>query len=253
MKRSTPKEAPSRSVATDVAQAFQPAGSGDFPVASRSKHGTGMSGEPADRNVCDTPPWTRKQLPTWIALALILLNPVRSQSADAPKLTTELLRGFQLRNIGPALQPGRVADIAVDPRNRSVWYVATASSGLWKTKNRGESWEPIFDEGDSYSLGCVTLDPNHPDTVWLGAGENQALRSVSFGTGLYKSTDAGESWNRVGLKNSEHIGKILVDPRNSDVVFVAAQGPLWAPGGDRGLFKTTDGGKTWKAVLTISE
>jgi photosystem II stability/assembly factor-like uncharacterized protein len=191
--------------------------------------------------------------PALIALSLLILNPVHSESAEAPKLNAELLRGLPLRNIGPALEPGRIADIAVDPRNRSVWYVATASSGLWKTRNRGESWEPIFDDGGSYSLGCVTLDPNHPDVVWLGSGENQALRSVSFGTGLYKSTDAGETWNRVGLTNSEHIQKVLVDPRNSDVVFVAAQGPLWAAGGDRGLFKTTDGGKTWKAVLTISE
>lgn len=158
-----------------------------------------------------------------------------------------------MRSLGPAATPGRIADIAIDPRNRSVWYVATASGGLWKTLNRGNTWKPVFDDGGSYSLGCVTLDPQNPDTVWLGSGENQALRSVSFGDGLYKSTDGGQTWTHMGLEHSEHIGKILIDPRNSDVVFVAAQGPLWAPGGDRGLYKTEDGGRTWKPVLQISE
>jgi photosystem II stability/assembly factor-like uncharacterized protein len=154
--------------------------------------------------------------------------------------------------LGPTLKPGRVADIAVDPRNRSIWYLANASGGLWKTTNRGNDWEPIFDEGGSYSLGCVTIDPTDSNVIWLGTGENSSNRSVGYGDGVYKSTDGGESWKRMGLSDSQHIGRILIDPRDSDVVFVAAEGPLWSAGGDRGLFKSTDGGQTWKAVLRIS-
>ena len=169
------------------------------------------------------------------------------------RLTTDLVRDIPLRAIGPALKPGRVADIAIDPSNRSVWYLAVASGGLWKTTNRGDQWTPIFDEGGSYSLGCVTLDPNDPQVVWLGTGENSANRSVGYGDGVYKSTDGGENWTHCGLRDSQHIGQILVDPRNSNVVYVASQGPLWSPGGDRGLFKTSDGGRTWKAVLQVSE
>src|SRR5262245_60485257 len=181
--------------------------------------------------------------------AAVAANP----PAATPALTTSAALGLTLRNIGPASTPGRVADIAVDSRNRNIWYVATASSGLWKTQNRGISWKPIFDDHGSYSLGCVSLDPNNPDIVWLGTGENQALRSVSFGDGVYKSADGGRTWKNMGMRNSEHIGKILIDPHNSDIVFVACQGPLWAPGGDRGLYKTTDGGRTWQPVLQISE
>jgi len=167
------------------------------------------------------------------------------------QLNSELVRELRLRSLGPTLKPGRVADIAVDPRNRSLWYLANASGGLWKTTNRGNNWEPIFDEGGSYSLGCVTIDTRNSDVIWLGTGENSSNRSVGYGDGVYKSTDRGQSWKRMGLSDSQHIGRILVDPRDSDVVFVAAEGPLWSGGGDRGLFKTTDGGRTWKAVLEI--
>ncbi len=176
-----------------------------------------------------------------------------AQQPAAPRLTADTLREFSLRNLAGTFKSGRIADIAVDPRNRSVWYIATASGGLWKTVNRGLSFTPIFDEGGSYSLGCVTLDPKNPDIVWLGTGENQAQRAIGWGDGLYKSMDAGKTWKMVGLPNSEHIGKIWVDPRNGSVVFVAAQGPLFGPGGDRGLYKTTDGGVTWKPVLQITE
>ncbi len=179
-----------------------------------------------------------------------------ARSAGSPgdgtvRLTSELVGELRLRSLGPTLKPGRVADIAVNPRNRSLWYLANASGGLWKTTNRGNNWEPIFDEGGSYSLGCVTIDGRNPDVVWLGTGENSSNRSVGYGDGVYKSTDGGQSWKRMGLSDSQHIGRILVDPRDSDVVFVAAEGPLWSGGGDRGLFKTTDGGRTWKAVLKI--
>ncbi len=168
------------------------------------------------------------------------------------QLTSQLVRQLRLRSLGPTLKPGRVADIAVDPRNCNVWYLACASGGFWKTTNRGNNWEPIFDEGGSYSLGCVTIDTRNPDIIWLGTGENSSNRSVGYGDGVYKSIDGGQSWKCMGLGDSQHIGGILVDPRDSDVVFVAAEGPLWSNGGDRGLFKTTDGGRTWKAVLEIS-
>jgi photosystem II stability/assembly factor-like uncharacterized protein len=175
-----------------------------------------------------------------------------AQQRLAPRLTSELVADLSMRNLMGTFSSGRIADVAVDPRNRSVWYVATASGGLWKTTNHGLSFQPIFDEGGSYSLGCVTLDPKHPDTVWLGTGENQAQRAVGYGDGVYKSTDGGKTWKNSGLPNSEHIARIWVDPRNTDVVWVAAQGLLFAPGGDRGLYKTTDGGQTWEASLTIT-
>jgi photosystem II stability/assembly factor-like uncharacterized protein len=202
----------------------------------------------------------------WILRVFLLTSPLiplsigftqetgdQGRLATAPRLAADTIRGLELRSLGPALTPGRVADIAVDPRNRNVWYVAMASGGLWKTTNRGITWRPIFDNYGSYSLGCVTLDPNSPAVVWLGTGENQSQRSVGYGDGVYKSTDGGQSWEPMGLRASEHIGKILVDPRNSQVVYVASQGPLWAPGGDRGLYKTTDGGRSWKAVLQVGE
>lgn len=188
-----------------------------------------------------------------LSLALIVASPNVLPGAAVDALNADLLRALELRSLGPALSPGRIADIAVDPTNRSTWYVAVASSGLWKTTNRGTTWTPIFDEGGSYSLGCVALDPRNPDVVWLGTGENQALRSVSFGDGIYKSTDAGQTWEHKGLANSEHIAKILFDPRDAQVMYVASQGPLWAPGGDRGLYKSTDGGDNWNPILQISE
>ena len=168
-------------------------------------------------------------------------------------LSAATFDGLKLRGIGPAFISGRVADLAVDPRHPSTYYVAAASGGLWKTVNAGTTFEPIFDGEGSYSLGCVTVDPNDSLVIWVGTGENNSQRSVSYGDGVYKSVDGGHHWQNLGLKSSEHIARILVDPRNSEVVYVAAQGPLWAADGDRGLYKTTDGGKTWKRVLTISD
>jgi len=156
---------------------------------------------------------------------------------------------LRLRSIGPAVISGRISDIAVDPTDFSTWYVATASGGLWKTTNAGTTFSPVFDGEGSYSIGVVTIDPNNPNVVWIGTGENNAQRSVSYGDGVYKSQDGGRSWRNMGLKTSEHIGKILVDPRNSDVVYVAAQGAVFNGGGERGLYKTTDGGATWNRIL----
>ncbi len=189
----------------------------------------------------------------WFLSSLALASLLLAQQGAAPRLTADLVKGLEVRNITGIMTSGRVADIAVDPKNRSTWYIATASGGLWKTTNRGLNFQPVFDDQGSYSLGVVVVDPKNSDVVWLGTGENQAQRAIGYGDGVYKSTDAGHSWKKMGLPNSEHIAKIIIDPRNSNTVFVAAQGPLFSPGGDRGVFKTTDGGATWKAVLTVSE
>jgi photosystem II stability/assembly factor-like uncharacterized protein len=177
----------------------------------------------------------------------------KEDEAPKPGFNAETLQGLALRSIGPALTSGRISDFAVDPAQRQHYFVAVSSGGVWKTTNAGTTWKPVFDGEGSFSIGCIALDPQNPSVVWVGTGENNSQRSVAYGDGVYKSVDGGESWKRMGLEKSEHVGKILVDPRDGNVVWVAAQGPLWAPGGDRGLYKTTDGGQTWKAVLTLSE
>ncbi|MHC4976628.1 MAG: WD40/YVTN/BNR-like repeat-containing protein [Planctomycetota bacterium] len=168
-------------------------------------------------------------------------------------LTSGTFGALRFRSLGPALMSGRIGDIAVNPMDHSEWYVAVSSGGVWKTTNNGVTFEPIFDGEGSYSIGCVTIDPSNPSTVWVGSGENNSQRSVSWGDGVYKSTDGGKSWKNMGLEDSQHVGMIKVDPRDSDVVYVASQGPLWNAGGDRGLYKTTDGGETWDLILEISE
>ncbi len=189
-----------------------------------------------------------------IAAVLAKESPVKEVPAKpATRMKPETFLGLTLRGIGPALMSGRVGDIAVHPQRRSTWYVAVASGGVWKTTNAGTTWTPIFDGQGSYSIGCVAVDPRNPLIVWVGTGENNSQRSVGYGDGVYRSLDGGLTWENVGLKASEHIGKILIDPRNAGVLYVAAQGPLWAAGGDRGLYKTTDDGKTWKKVLEVGE
>lgn len=183
-------------------------------------------------------------------LILLLALPLAAQETkDAPKT----LEGFKLRNVGPAFVSGRIADIAVHPDHENTWYVGAASGGLWKTKNAGITWEPIFDTQKSYAIGCITIDERNPATVWVGTGENVGGRHIAFGDGIYRSDDGGASWKNMGLPNSEHISKIIVHPDDSDIVWVAAQGPLWSKGGDRGLYKTTDGGETWKKTLGNDE
>ncbi|MBX2943066.1 MAG: glycosyl hydrolase [Cyclobacteriaceae bacterium] len=174
-------------------------------------------------------------------------NPVENKKEEVS------LSGLKFRNIGPSVTSGRIADFAVNPNNYNEYYVATASGGVWKTINAGTSYQPIFDSQGSYSIGCVTLDPGNSNVVWVGSGENNNQRSVAYGDGVYKSEDAGASWKNMGLKTSEHIGRIIVDPTNSNTVYVAALGPLWKEGGERGVYKTTDGGKTWNQVLKIDQ
>jgi photosystem II stability/assembly factor-like uncharacterized protein len=186
------------------------------------------------------------------SLSVITTITGAGQGSNGSALTAGALKGLEFRGIGPALATGRIQDVQIDPKNPSVWYVASAFGGLWKTTNRGITFKPIFEEGGSFTLCCVAIDPKDSNIIWLATGENTSQRSAHFGDGVYKSTDAGATWKRVGLASSEHIGRLLIDPRNSNVVYVAAQGPLFAPGGERGVFKTTDGGQTWQPSLTIS-
>jgi photosystem II stability/assembly factor-like uncharacterized protein len=174
-------------------------------------------------------------------------------SAPADHMSSGTFAGLNLRLIGPALVSGRITAIAVDPGNRAHFYVGAASGGIWETKNDGATWSPIFDHEGSYSIGALAIDPKNHSVIWAGTGEGNGQRSVAYGDGVYRSDDGGASWTNVGLKHSEHIGRIVIDPRDTNVVYVAAQGPLWNSGGDRGLYKTTDGGKTWNRILSISE
>jgi photosystem II stability/assembly factor-like uncharacterized protein len=190
-----------------------------------------------------------------IARPLLLLLAIVTQLAHGqedppdPGLNAATFKGIELRNIGPALTSGRIADIAMHPDNRGIWYVAVGSGNVWKTENAGTTWETIFDNEGSYSIGAITLDPNNPDTIWVGTGENVSGRHVGYGDGVYRSRDSGKTWENLGLKSSEHIGMIRVHPENPDIVYVAAQGPLWSAGGDRGLYKTSDGGENWEKIL----
>jgi photosystem II stability/assembly factor-like uncharacterized protein len=160
---------------------------------------------------------------------------------------------LKLRSVGPALMSGRVNVVAVHPEDKHTWYIGVASGGVWKTTNAGTTFTPIFQNEGSYSIGTVTIDRKDPGTIWVGTGEANNQRSVGYGDGIYRSDDAGRTWRNLGLKDSQHIGRIVIDPRDSKVVYVAAYGPLWSAGGDRGLYKTTDGGANWTKILNISE
>ncbi|PAU95723.1 glycosyl hydrolase [Aliifodinibius salipaludis] len=194
------------------------------------------------------------KLTSLLLLIFLVLGgtPLAAQD-DARSVSEANYSGLELRNIGPALTSGRIADIAIHPNDENTWYVAVGSGGVWKTTNAGTSWDTIFDNQSSYSIGSVTIDPNNPNTIWVGSGENVGGRHVGYGDGVYKSTDGGDSWQNMGLKNSEHISKVIVHPKDSDIIWVAAQGPLWDSGGDRGLYKSTDGGDNWNKVLGDDE
>ena len=193
-----------------------------------------------------------------VSLAILFShNLVVGQSSKESKKSKDpvksALNGFKFRSIGPAFMSGRIADIAIDPKNENVWYVAVGSGGVWKTENAGTTWMPLTDNMPFYSTGCITIDPHNNSSIWLGTGENVGGRHVGIGHGVYHSKDGGKSWKDMGLKKSEHISKIIVHPEDPNTLWVASQGPLWSPGGERGLFKTTDGGKTWKNTLDINE
>ena len=162
--------------------------------------------------------------------------------------------GLKFRNIGPATMGGRVDDLAVLESNPAVFYVGTATGGLWKTVNNGTTWDVLFDDlDDTVSIGDIAINPNDANTVWIGSGENNNRQSGSWGNGLYKSIDGGKTWKHMGLPASKHIARIIVDPIDHDIVYVAALGSLWGAGGERGIYKTTDGGLTWTRIHFVDD
>lgn len=181
-------------------------------------------------------------------------KPAAAQAAPAQAMTpASALAHLKFREIGPAAMGGRIDDFAVLESNPSMVYAGTASGGLWKTLNAGTTWTPVFDQEAVSSIGDVAIAPSDPMIVWAGTGEANNRQSSSWGNGVYKSTDGGQTWHNMGLKDSHHIGRILIHPVNPDIVYVAALGRLWGPNKERGLFRTGDGGRTWKQVLFVNE
>ena len=193
----------------------------------------------------------KKLLKAAVAVSVALsCTPAFADKNDKNEVfTSSTFKAMELRSIGPAYMSGRIADIAIDQNNPSTWYTAVGSGGVWKTTNAGTTWKPIFDDQPVYSIGDVTIAPSNSNIIWVGTGENNGGRHISFGDGVYKSLDGGQTWKNMGLKKSEHVSDIIIHPTNPDIVWVSAQGPLWSGGGERGLYKTTDGGETWKQVL----
>ncbi|MEM6475434.1 MAG: glycosyl hydrolase [Pseudomonadota bacterium] len=189
-----------------------------------------------------------------IALGISSASVAQSDDEEAaeeqPALSSKTFDAFNLRNIGPAFMSGRIADIAVVQDDPATWYVAVGSGGVWKTENAGTTWKSLFDGQGSYSIGSLGLDPSDPSRIWVGTGENHGGRHLGYGDGIYLSEDGGQTWKKKGLEKSERIGNIIVHPEDSNTVWVAAQGPVWNAGGERGVYKTTDGGETWELVLS---
>ncbi len=194
-----------------------------------------------------------KRLPSRIIAILFSLLLVPITNAQDEDKKDDIYAGIAFRSLGPAFTSGRIADIAIHPKNENIWYIAVGSGGVWKTVNAGTTFEPVFDKESCYSIGCVTIDPNNPSTIWVGTGENVGGRHVGFGDGIYVSHDAGKSWKNKGLKASEHLSKIIVHPDDSNTIYVAAQGPLWSKGGERGFYRSEDGGSTWAKTLGNNE
>ena len=182
-----------------------------------------------------------------------LFAEVKGESNKDKKDNSSIYSGLKFRSIGPALMSGRISDIVIHPENENLWYVTAGSGGVWKTENSGTTWKSIFDGQKSFSIGCISLDPQNPNIIWVGTGENVGGRHVAYGDGIYKSEDGGSSWKNMGLKKSEHLSKIIIHPNNSDIIWVASQGPLWSKGGERGVYKSIDGGKSWQQTLGDSE
>ena len=190
-------------------------------------------------------------LPLFVFFLTISFSQKKKNASEEIKSSD--LTGLKFRSVGPAFMSGRIADIAINPNNENEWYVAVGSGGVWKTVNSGTTWNPIADDQPFYSTGCITIDPHNSSKIWLGTGENVGGRHVGIGHGIYVSENGGKNWKSMGLKNSEHISKIIVSPQDPNTVFVASQGPLWSPGGERGLYRTDNGGKTWKNVLSVNK
>ena len=197
----------------------------------------------------------KKLISTFVFISLFIFasNAIARDKPESDSLKNVSLSGLSFRSIGPAITGGRVIGIAVNPFNHSEYYIASGNGGLWKTENNGITFKSVFDGQKSYSIGAVTIDPTNPNIVWVGTGENSNHYNVTYGDGVYKSEDGGKSWKNMGIKSSEHVGGIVVDPRNPNIIFVAAMGSLRRSGGDRGVYRSTDGGKNWERVLYVSE
>jgi photosystem II stability/assembly factor-like uncharacterized protein len=192
----------------------------------------------------------KKAVPLSVLSLFLLAGSASLQAQSNEDIVSETnYSALELRNIGPAINGGRIADIDFPSGDENTWYVTVGSGNVWKTTNAGTTWEPIFDDQSSYSIGSIEVDPSRPSVVWVGTGENVGGRHVGYGDGVYKSTDGGQSWENMGLEDSEHISTMIVHPGDPDVIWVSAQGPLWDSGGDRGLYKSIDGGETWTKVL----
>jgi photosystem II stability/assembly factor-like uncharacterized protein len=190
---------------------------------------------------------------SFLMLLLLTSTTSFSQTEKNSAKKESIYDGLKLRSIGPAFMSGRIAAIAIHPENENIWYIGVASGGVWKTVNSGTTWTPIFDDQSTFAIGAVAIDPINHNTIWVGTGEDVGGRHIAYGDGVYKSTDAGITWKNMGLKDSQHVSRIIVHPENSNVIWVAAQGPLWNKGGDRGLYKSIDGGETWNKTLGNSE
>ena len=177
----------------------------------------------------------------------------RAEQAAAASSSAGPFDSLHFRPIGPAAMSGRISDLAVFEANPAIFYVGTAHGGVWKTINNGTTFEAQFQDQGLLSIGDVTISQSNPDLVWVGSGESNNRQSTSWGDGVYKSTDGGKTYTNMGLRSSKHVNRIVIDPRDTDVVLVAATGSLWGPGGERGVFKTTDGGRTWKQVLVVDD
>ena len=188
-----------------------------------------------------------------LALAASAAAPqkTKGKAPAGPALGEDLLRGVVARSIGPTRQSGRFVDFAVPLQEKHTFYAASASGGLWKTKNNGQTFEALFEHEAAFSIGDLAVAPSDPNILWLGSGEANNSRSTYWGDGVYRSADGGKTWRNMGLPESHHIGRIVVDPSNPDVVYVAALGHLYSENPERGLYKTEDGGKTWAKVLDV--
>ena len=188
-----------------------------------------------------------------LAMFALCLTIVTGPSEAQTDRLEAAVANLEWREIGPTIMGGRVADLAVVESNPSTFYVGAATGGVWRTTNHGTTWESIFDDQPTSSVGDVTLAPSNPNLIWVGTGEPQNRQSSPWGNGVYKSTDAGRTWQHMGLDNTRHISRIAIHPTNSDIVYVAAVGHLWGANPERGVYKTTDGGQTWERVLFVNE
>ncbi len=185
------------------------------------------------------------------AAVVVLALVVFAGDLAAQALAPEVLKAFNFRAIGPTRQSGRITDFAVPELEPWTIYTATGSGGLWKSVNNGQTWEPIFDNQPVISIGDIAVAASNPNIVYVGSGEANTSRSTYWGDGVYKSTDAGKTWTNVGLKDTHHIGRMVIHPKNPDIVYVAALGHLYSQNDERGVFKTIDGGKTWTKSLDV--